>query len=74
LKILVLLFQPAYFGLLVLDFVKQHGVQNPILHRLNLAIGGTSDEVGVNFGDIFGDETVLDRFGAIPEGLLIAES
>jgi hypothetical protein len=77
LKTLVLLldrlFQPSYLGLLILDFIQQHGVEHLILYRLDLPVGGAGDRVGVDFGDLFGDESVLKWLGAIVERLFVAE-
>src|SRR3989442_12034356 len=74
LKIFALPDEPADLGLLPLHFVQQQDVQQLVLHRLDLAVGGMGNEIRVDLGDFLGNQAVLDRLGSIAEWSLVAES
>src|SRR3989442_11261432 len=73
LKIFALPDEPADLGLLPLHFVQQQDVQQLILHRLDLAVGGMGNEIRVDVGDFLSDQTVLHRLGSIREWFLVTE-
>src|SRR5437899_8967579 len=73
LKIFALPDEPADLGLLPLHFIQQHHVQQLVLDRLDLAVGGMGNEIRVDFGDFFGNQAVLPRLGSIVERFLVAE-
>ena len=53
------IFERADFRLLPLHFVQQYHVQQLILHRLDLAVGGMGHEIRVDFGDFLGNPDVF---------------
>ena len=59
--------------MLLLQFVEQHGIQHLILHGLDLPIRRMRDQVRIDLGDLFGDQTVLDGLRAVGERLAVAE-
>jgi hypothetical protein len=46
-----------------LKLVEEHGIEYLILHGLDLAIGGAGDQVGIDLGNLFGDQALLEGFG-----------
>jgi hypothetical protein len=67
------LLEVLVFSVQALHFIQQREVQHLILHCLDLAISRTGHQVRVNCFHFFSDQALLNGFGAIGEGLLVAE-
>jgi len=57
--------------MLLLQLIQQHGGQLLILDGLNLAVPAFDHQVGINLGDLFGNQAVVDGLGAVGVGLLV---
>src|SRR5215475_9284828 len=58
---------------LLLQFVQEHWRQFLVLHRFHLSIRTFHNKIGKEFGDLLGNETVIERLRSVLVGPLVSK-